>query len=110
MSTNKLFTSEWARPTVVILAAAVAFGVYTYVNVREERNEVRAKFTESEERLEEARIENEGLLERLEDEEEQVGLLSGELRKLTGAVNILEKLQNTDEELLQKYSKVYFFK
>jgi len=31
-----------------------------------------------------------------------------QLQSITGTVGILEKLRNTDEELLQKYSKVYF--
>ncbi|MEK7137881.1 MAG: M15 family metallopeptidase [Patescibacteria group bacterium] len=38
----------------------------------------------------------------------QVQGLSGAVGELTGTVGVLQKLQRTDKELLQKYSKVYF--
>lgn len=44
----------------------------------------------------------------LEREEEKNDQFEGQIKNLTGAVNTLDKLSKTDEELLQKYSKVYF--
>ena len=44
----------------------------------------------------------------LEREEEKNDQFEGQIKDLTGAVNTLDKLSKTDEELLQKYSKVYF--
>lgn len=38
----------------------------------------------------------------------QVQGLSGAVGQLTGEVGVIQKLQRTDEELLMKYSKVYF--
>ena len=93
---------------IVVLSVALVGGVYAYVDVRSEREELVKQLSKTRADLTSATIENEGLTERLEDEEERVVSLADELQKLTGTVNILEKLRDTDEELLQKYSKVYF--
>ncbi len=44
----------------------------------------------------------------LEREEEKNDEFQEQINEITGAVNTLDKLSKTDEELLQKYSKVYF--
>lgn len=44
----------------------------------------------------------------LQKELAKVGEVTGQMQSITGAVGDIEKLQNTDEELLQKYSKVFF--
>lgn len=41
-------------------------------------------------------------------EKEKNDNFEGQIKKITGTVNVLDKLSKTDEELLQKYSKVYF--
>lgn len=41
-------------------------------------------------------------------EKKKAGSLEAQLGKVSGTVTTLEKLTNTDKELLQKYSKVYF--
>ena len=41
-------------------------------------------------------------------EKEKNDNFEGQIKKITGTVTILDKLSKTDEELLQKYSKVYF--
>ena len=48
------------------------------------------------------------LMERLTDEENKNEVFERQIRKLSGTVGQLDKLAKTDEELLQKYSKVYF--
>ncbi len=48
------------------------------------------------------------LMERLSDAENQNEVFDAQIRKLSGTVGKLDKLAKTDEELLQKYSKVYF--
>ncbi len=49
--------------------------------------------------------ETEDMLEREENRNEE---FEDQIRKITGTVEILDKLSKTDEELLQKYSKVSF--
>ncbi|MFM2424248.1 MAG: hypothetical protein RLZZ70_639 [Candidatus Parcubacteria bacterium] len=53
-------------------------------------------------------LERDSLQERLIKEEAQNAVFEKQIRKLSGTVGQLDKLAKTDEELLQKYSKVYF--
>ncbi len=49
-----------------------------------------------------------GLQDSLEKEQEKVGAIEKQVGKALKTVGVLDKLSKTDEELLQKYSKVYF--
>lgn len=89
----------------VVLVAILAYGAWEY---RETKSELRARIDTQREELQEKRIENEGLQAQLEKRNQQVSQLAQQVQDITGTVNVLEKLQSTDEELLQKYSKVYF--
>ncbi|PJE64053.1 MAG: hypothetical protein COU90_04245 [Candidatus Ryanbacteria bacterium CG10_big_fil_rev_8_21_14_0_10_43_42] len=44
----------------------------------------------------------------IQTEKQKASIIQAELGKVSGSVTTLEKLTNTDKELLQKYSKVYF--
>jgi D-alanyl-D-alanine carboxypeptidase len=52
--------------------------------------------------------ERDQLQEDLEAEAAKMGLLSEQVSSITNVVSQIDKLSKTDEELLQKYSKVYF--
>lgn len=58
--------------------------------------------------LEDTQEELEETEEDLEREEERNEIFSDQIERLTGTVADLDKLSKTDEELLQKYSRVYF--
>lgn len=58
--------------------------------------------------LETKRKESEELAGALSDERNRTTAFSKQIDAIQGTVNTLEKLQQTDPELLQKYSKVYF--
>lgn len=58
--------------------------------------------------LEQERAKAAALSQQLGTVEGTVGSLSGAVGDLSGSVNTLEKLSETDPELLAKYSKVYF--
>jgi len=51
---------------------------------------------------------NNELISSLDQEKEKVDSIQGKVTELTNSVVTLEKLTNTDTELLQKYSRVYF--
>lgn len=53
-------------------------------------------------------IERDDLMAKLEQEEAKNEAFEKQIRKISGTVGRLDKLSKTDEELLQKYSKVYF--
>lgn len=48
------------------------------------------------------------LSEFLQDEKNKNNLFQEQIQDIAGTVGVLDKLSKTDEELLQKYSKVYF--
>ena len=58
--------------------------------------------------LEEAMYENAELSENLEEEKGRNEEFQDQIDDIADTVGILDKLSKTDEELLQKYSKVYF--
>lgn len=60
------------------------------------------------ENLDIAKGEQDALRSSLQGEQLKAQALAAQLGQVSGTVQTLEKLKNTDEELLQKYSKVYF--
>ena len=92
-------------PSIIIGAiviAGVAYGAYYTYNNQEKKNvEILAQ-------LETEREVNYGLLLSNREKQGIIDSFQGQINEITGAVGTLEKLAATDEELLKKYSKVYF--
>src|SRR3989344_2793209 len=93
----------------------LAFGAYYYVVVRTEFEQTRLKLAESESRVEEleqqlaaAKKENSVLLDAFYSEQAKMEDFSKQIEEITGVIGILQQLQGTDRELLQKYSRTYF--
>ena len=60
------------------------------------------------EELEKTKIERDDFEQKYEDEKSRMDILASQIEGIQGAVGTLEKLSQTDPELLKKYSKVYF--
>lgn len=94
---------KWGPVGILVLALAL-LGYYTHTNslqLEREKNDLLAKIDEKEEeRLE--------LLRQISEKEEIINQFEGQIGSIASTVGTLEKLSKTDEELLQKYSKVYF--
>lgn len=92
-------------PTAVLGAAvliAIAFLAFrTYNNLESERAGL---LTE----LELARQSNYDLMKIVDEREAVINDFQGQIERIAGTVGTLEKLAETDKELLAKYSKVYF--
>jgi LAS superfamily LD-carboxypeptidase LdcB len=58
--------------------------------------------------LSQTKTERDDFERKYNDEKTRMDLLSSEISSIQGTVGLLEKLNETDPELLQKYSKVYF--
>lgn len=85
-----------------VVISGVAYGTfYTYRNMEAEKAEILS-------RLETEREVNYGLLLSVREKENTIESFQGQLNQIFGTVGTLEKLAATDEELLKKYSKVYF--
>lgn len=100
---------------MVILLAALGYAVYRYMEEVDAKEAVQAElnstkdqlaFTENE--LSNANQDRAQLSERLNEEKERNDEFFEQIEELEDTVGILDKLSKTDEELLQKYSKVYF--
>lgn len=86
---------------VLVLVGVVGYGAYTYYQLTEER-------VAALEELEIARAGNYSLMQIINEREEVINAFQGQISEIAGTVGVLDKLAKTDEELLKKYSKVYF--
>ena len=76
--------------------------------LEQERELASSTIADLEERLALTLEELEDVERDLKREEDRNEEFEDQLRDLSGAVGILDKLSKTDEELLQKYSRTYF--
>lgn len=90
--------------SLVLVAGLVAAGVYQYRQYKD----LELSYLGTLEDLEYSRKENAGLLLNLRDEQYARENIENQLGNLGSTLGTLEKLSQTDEELLKKYSKVYF--
>lgn len=107
---------------LVLLVAAAGYLWYTLQQQKEAaatlvaENQVKADriaalettLTETKTFLEESMLTNEELSDDLTTEKNRNEEFQDQIDDIAGTVGILDKLSKTDEELLQKYSKVYF--
>lgn len=86
---------------ILVLLGAFGYGVYTYRSLEAERVVALGE-------LEESRINEYKLMREIDVREEIINNFQSQISDIAGTVGILDKLAKTDEELLRKYSKVYF--
>lgn len=99
----------------VIAVLLCGFAVWRYIATAEELSKTRAIAAENEKKMSELQTtldqtlaENENLHSDLDEERNRNDDFERQIKKLSGTVGTLEKLSQTDKELLQKYSKVSF--
>ncbi|MDP2642068.1 MAG: M15 family metallopeptidase [bacterium] len=85
----------------LVLIGAVSYGVYNYDGLAKEKIRILSE-------LEESRARNIELLNKSRVQQSIIGSFQGQISSIGQTVGTLEKLAATDEELLKKYSKVYF--
>jgi len=116
---SRFLRSQTSTFTLLVAIIIIAILSYRYLIVKSNLTDTSLsleltikdyenRITELESKLREEQGINIDLNDALEDEEEKVKDLGKEVRDIVGTVNDLEKLSKTDEELLQKYSIVYF--
>ena len=102
-----------------IITASLGYGGYRYVltvkKLKEGKNnfasstlEFENKIKQLETEISQSKTENLVLMNSLVTEQAKNNLFEEQIGTIQGAVGVLEKLNKTDKELLQKYSKVYF--
>jgi len=113
---DRLFKTDEARSTALsvaaILAVLLAVGLgWLYVahaGLRTYTQEVETELASTTDMLRVRDQQNEELRLALESEQNRLRDLGEQVEDLTGTIDDLEKLAETDKQLLQKYSKVFF--
>ncbi len=93
----------WAAPILgaLVLVAIAYYGALSYQQLEEEKVNLLSE-------LESARAGNYSLMQTINEREGVIATFQGQISDISSTVGTLEKLSQTDEELLKKYSKVYF--
>jgi LAS superfamily LD-carboxypeptidase LdcB len=92
----------------LVLVSALGFGLYTFLHLKQENLALNSKLLEVQTNLAELNGENIALNGKVADAEQIVNEYAGKLGEIASRVGNLQKLSETDKELLEKYSKVYF--
>lgn len=109
---EKFLNKYFQTIIIVLLVSFIGYGAYYYETNVKIRDEIIVGLENSLETTEKALMQTENekvsLKNALVAEKERVGSLADQVGEITGTVDDLEKLNELDAELLQKYSKVYF--
>ena len=85
----------------LVLIASVVYGVYRYDLLEKDRATILSE-------LADAKYTYIDLLQKSRDQQAIIDTFQGQISNIGNTVGTLEKLAATDEELLKKYSKIYF--
>lgn len=99
---------------IFVLAFAGAVS-YKYYKLNQYSLKIEADFSQAKSNLEQTSkelkntiVERDDLSQKLEAEKKRMDNLAGQVAYLQRAIGLIEKVHQTDKELLQKYSRVYF--
>lgn len=93
---------------ILLLAAGAAYGGYRYYLLSTDFKAAQEKIASLSNQLTDRELENQQLIEALQAEQARTDALAEEIEDITDTVSDLTKLSQIDEELLTKYSKVFF--
>lgn len=100
---------EWLLFTLIFLLMGVlGFLGFRYNVIDKELAQSQLVVSNLQKNLAELNLENADLANYLQNEQAKNNLFQSQIEEITGQVVVLTKLNQTDKELLQKYSKVYF--
>ena len=88
--------------------SAVGYVEYTYHFLRNKNAELEINLENSQKEIDKLKTENTTLTSSLSDEQNKNNSFQEQIGKISTTVGTLEKIKNTDPQLLQKYSKIYF--
>ena len=89
----------------LVLVGSVGYGIYSYNILQQEKINILSELLSE---LEDARQRNLGLLQETRYQQSIIDSFQGQINSIGSTVGTLEKLSQTDPELLKKYSKIYF--
>ena len=99
----------------ITFLAFAGFLSYKYYNLQQyslklvkELTEIKGILEATSRELQNTITDRDTLTQKLEEEKNRMDEFAAQVAYITRSVELLEKIQATDEELLQKYSRVYF--
>lgn len=106
---NKIFSkADLLLLGFIFVVSFTGFLSYQYYNLQKYSLNLEKELTEMSRELENTILERDDLAQKLAEEKSRMDELAAYVAYITRAVGLIEKIQATDEELLQKYSRVYF--
>ena len=93
---------------VILTLGIASFGEYQYYILKNHSNELELNLKNTLDELTNVKNENATLTATLSSEKNRNDEFQSQISTISGTVGVLEKIKNTDIQLLQKYSKVYF--
>lgn len=89
----------------LVLISSVGYGVYSYNFLQKEKLDFLSELLSE---LEDVKKRNLNLLQETRYQQSIIDSFNGQIQSISSTVGTLEKLSQTDPELLKKYSKIYF--
>ncbi|MEK7642200.1 MAG: M15 family metallopeptidase [Patescibacteria group bacterium] len=108
---NKKIKIEIAFGLMVLSASLIAFvvyGYYRYDELSKNLDNTNLDLLELQKNFDALNEERDYIYNNLLSEQAKNSLFENQIKEIAGTVGNLDKLSKTDEELLQKYSRVYF--
>ncbi len=95
--------NDWPAAAIgtAVLAGVAYYAFISFQTLEQDKEKILAE-------LETSRTQNYSLIQLVREKEGTINSFQGQLGEIAGTLGTLEKLAATDEELLKKYSKVYF--
>jgi LAS superfamily LD-carboxypeptidase LdcB len=93
---------------VILVFTSVAYAEYKYSLLVNKNSDLEINLENTQKELAQIKDENSGLNTSLISEKDRNDTFQKQIGEISSTVGVLEKIKNTDKELLQKYSKVYF--
>lgn len=114
MNFLKKFLSEKANKKVLLIlgiliaVSVIGYGIYVLINLKRTNADLTQALKTTEESLAEVKSQNTSLSQKVIDAQNTVNEYGNTVGQIASTVGNLQKLQETDPELLEKYSKIYF--
>jgi D-alanyl-D-alanine carboxypeptidase len=93
---------------IILTIGAVGYAEYEYTFLKNKNSDLELNLENAQKELAQIKNENSDLSTSLSSEKDRNDTFQKQIGEISGTVGVLEKIKNTDKELLQKYSKVYF--
>lgn len=93
---------------IILIFAGFAYAEYKYSLLKNKNSELELSLENAQKELAQSKDENTNLNTSLSSEKNRNDAFQEQIGEISSTVGVLEKIKNTDKELLQKYSKVYF--